>query len=198
MKYEHPLYKGYYCTEDGSVFNGDKRLRGTKATVGYWQHYIKGKTILTHRFVYECVHQYLLGSDEIVNHLDHDKLNNHISNLEKTDTRGNLAHYFNEIGRYKIPQTTAVVLNESNSGQNNYASKLTMAQAQELILLSLQGVTNDELASKYGLHPRYISLIRHKKRWKTAWVELGLESSETIPSGSRPASAVEAGCPCEG
>lgn len=195
MKYEHPLYKGYYCTAEGSVFNGEKNLKGTKSTTGYWQHYIKGKTILTHRFVYECVTKSLLMTDEIINHLDHNKVNNHIDNLEKTDQKGNVHHYFNEIGRHIIPQTTAVVLNVSRSGENNYASKLTMVQAKELILLSLQGVTNDELAKRYNLHSRYISLIRHKKRWKTAWVELGLESSETIPSGSRPASAVEAGCP---
>ena len=118
MKYEHPFYKGYYCNNEGIVFSGDKILKGTKATVGYWQHYIKGRTILTHRFVYECISGELLLSNEIINHLDQNKLNNNISNLEKTDNKGNIHHYFNEVGRYLIKNERAVVLSEHNSGQN--------------------------------------------------------------------------------
>lgn len=194
-KYEHPIYEGYFATEDGKIFNNEGvLLKGTQATVGYWQHYIKGKTLLTHRLVYECVNNCVLKSSDIINHLDHNKINNNINNLEKTDVKGNVHHYYNEIGKNLIVDTELEVGDRSEY-QTRKNSRLTKPQMIELIYLSLDGVENKILAEKFGLHERYVSLVRHKKRWKKLWVELGLESSETTPSGGRPASAVEAGCP---
>lgn len=193
IKHEHPIYKGYFATEVGEVFNKEKLLKGTKATVGYWQYCIKGKTLLAHRLVYECVNNCTLKSDEIINHIDHNKLNNNMSNLECVSQKENTHHYFDQIGRYLVKHPDMSKLGNSlMCGENNSGSKLTKDQATELIYLSLEGVENEVLGEMFGLHSRYVSLIRHKKRWKRLWVELGLESSETIPSGSRPASAVEA------
>lgn len=68
--------------------------------------------------------------------------------------------------------------------KKNGGSKLSDDQAKDLILDLLNGMSNKEAAIKYGLHDRYVSLIRHKKRWKFAWVELGLERSTTRASCS--------------
>jgi len=193
IKYEHPTHKGYFATEDGRIFKGNGLLLGTRSTSGYRQYELNRKTVLAHRIIYECFYNCTLKTEDVINHLDHDKQNNNISNLEKTTAKGNAHHYQDQIGRHLIKEVDLKSLgNDLISGENNYGSKLTKAQATKLIYLSLEGVENNVLGEMFGLHSRYVSLIRHKKRWKRLWVELGLESSETIPSGSRPASAVEA------
>lgn len=191
IKYEHPIFKNYFANELGEVFNPTRKLKGTKATAGYWQYEFRGKTYLAHRFVYECVHNTLLCKGDVINHLDHNKVNNNIVNLEKTTPKGNAHHYQSEVGRFLIQQPDMSYC-ENLKDSSDKRHKLTKLQASELIKLSLQGVENSVLSDMFGVHERYVSLIRHKKRWKWLWVELGLESSETIPSGSRPASAVEA------
>jgi DNA-binding Xre family transcriptional regulator len=48
-------------------------------------------------------------------------------------------------------------------------AKLQNAQAIALIKLMLNGESNEELATKFNLHPRYVSLIRGRKRWVSLW-----------------------------
>lgn len=55
---------------------------------------------------------------------------------------------------------------ESRTGELNPHSKLTNKQFFEIIDLFKEGKSNREVAEIYGLHDRYISLIRHKKRFK--------------------------------
>ncbi|WP_367869945.1 hypothetical protein [Paenibacillus larvae] len=45
-------------------------------------------------------------------------------------------------------------------------SKLTNDRAWNLMDDLAQGMTNDEAAGKYKLHSRYVSLIRHGRRWR--------------------------------
>ena len=44
----------------------------------------------------------------------------------------------------------------------------------------LDGANNNELALKYNLHSRYISLIRGKKRWKHLWENMFKNVSPTV------------------
>lgn len=55
---------------------------------------------------------------------------------------------------------------ESRTGELNPHSKLTNKQFFEIIELFKEGKSNREIADLYGLHDRYVSLIRHKKRFK--------------------------------
>jgi len=92
------IYKNYYCTEDGKVFNYKRQ----KEVTGYLKDdrylYItihskskKRRDVRKHRMVYE----YFYGpipDGYIINHLDGNKTNNAISNLEMTTPKGNAQH----------------------------------------------------------------------------------------------------------
>lgn len=178
---EHPKYKNWFATESGDVFHFDKLIKGCITSGGYRQTRIEGKSILLHRFVYECFIGRSLDSKEYINHLDNLGHNNSIDNLELTDAAGNSGWYWANKGLYEIVVPDMSVKEQRQNSQ----AKLSREQAKELILLTLEGKTNKELSDLFNLHERYISLVRHKKRWRKIWIELGLEASETIPSGSR-------------
>jgi hypothetical protein len=85
----------YYVTEDGRIFNSEKELSCSLTNKGYktFRGCINGirKHIVIHRSVAEC---YIPNPDNLpqVNHIDGDKLNNHISNLEWTTNQKNRDH----------------------------------------------------------------------------------------------------------
>lgn len=62
-------------------------------------------------------------------------------------------------------------------GEKNPVSKLTNEQFFEIVELLKRGQTNKEIADIYGLHDRYVSLIRHKKRFK----KLSEEIADYVP-----------------
>lgn len=62
-------------------------------------------------------------------------------------------------------------------------SKLTNMEATNLIYDLIAGMNNVEAGEKYSLHPRYVSLIRHKRRWKTLWDRI--ERSTTIAQAAK-------------
>ena len=91
MKKEHPLYKGYYVTPCGEIYGRHGRLkkqtinRDGYKTVGIMVDQedgsVKQKCVLSHRMVAET---YILNPDNLptVNHINEDKLDNRIENLE--------------------------------------------------------------------------------------------------------------------
>lgn len=58
---------------------------------------------------------------------------------------------------------------ENTSAEKNPNAKITNDQFFEMVELFKQGKSNIEIANIYGLHDRYVSLIRHKKRFKSLW-----------------------------
>ena len=85
----HPTHTSYYATKDGEIFSfkGEipKFIIQCNHGRGYTQFLVseKGKTksYLTHRFIYECFYG-LIDDDTLqVHHIDHDKVNNALSNL---------------------------------------------------------------------------------------------------------------------
>lgn len=69
-------------------------------------------------------------------------------------------------------------------GELNPQSKLTNEQFYEIVELFKQGKTNPEIAEIYNLHDRYVSLIRHKKRFKSLWENI--EEYEPEKSNGQP------------
>lgn len=65
------------------------------------------------------------------------------------------------------------------TGENNPTSKLTNKEFYQIVDFFKKGYTNDEIAELYNIHTRYVSLIRHKKRFKRLWEEVNYTPSES-------------------
>lgn len=85
------------------------------------------------------------------------------------------------VGMWGYKQSSAQVekMSEKLSGENNPGSKLTNKEFYELVDFLKKGYTNQEIAELYGLHDRYVSLIRHKKRFKRLWDEIDYTPKES-------------------
>ncbi len=139
--------------EDGTVINNQtSREIGYKANNGYRSVGMKkdGKTrlILIHRLVY-LIHQGELKADQEVNHIDGNKENNHVSNLEAVSLRENINH------AYKSGLYDNAIKSKKNGykGHNGNASKLTKDQALEIRNLFTTGKAKaSDLAKRFGIH----------------------------------------------
>lgn len=171
---QHPYYENYFVYEDGRIFGPRKELKPISHHSGYAVLTVrkngKAKNYRWHRFVWEAFNGEI-PPDKVINHKDGDKHNNSVENLEVLTSQENTQHAF------------SIGLMKGKPGELNPVSKLTNKQARSLIEDLLNGMSNTEAGEKYSLHPGYISLVRHKHRWKTLWEDI--ESSTTIPTGSR-------------
>ncbi|WP_051149989.1 HNH endonuclease signature motif containing protein [Bacillus safensis] len=162
----------WWITEQGVIISKKtKKPRKTFVTpagyegIGYTKPNVGTVNYLVHRLVA----QYFIGDIPrgfVVNHKDGNKLNNHADNLEIVTYKENTKHAM-DIG-----------LMAGQPGEENSMAKMTNEQANNLINDLLSGMSNKEAGVKYGLHSQYISLIRHKRRWKSLWDRI--ERSTTI------------------
>jgi hypothetical protein len=97
---QHPTHTKYYATTDGEVisFKGKtpKFIIQCNHGRGYTQFMVsengKTKSYLTHRFVYEAFYGLIDDETLQVHHIDHDKQNNQLANLELVTDLENKMH----------------------------------------------------------------------------------------------------------
>lgn len=88
-----------------------------------------------------------------VNHLDGNKLNNCVKNLEWATSSEDLKHSYKKGLR-------------SGKGEKNSQAKLTLYQVEEIRnLLALNEISQQKIADKFGVSQKTISLIKRKERW---------------------------------
>lgn len=96
---QHYLHKDYYATTLGEIvsfkYKQPRFIIQCKHGRGYTQFVVsqKGsiKSYLTHRFVYECFYGEIPEGMQI-HHIDHDKLNNTLDNLQMVTDEENKLH----------------------------------------------------------------------------------------------------------
>ena len=89
-----------------------------------------------------------------VNHIDGNKQNNNISNLEWVTCKENISH------------AIRTNLRADQKGQNNGASKLTEANVLEIIdLLLSKKITQKQIGDMYEVGADCIGAIKRKQNW---------------------------------
>lgn len=148
-------YKGYRVTDTGEVF-GKKRfkLKPVLNKRGYYQYSLSENNVIkvidAHRLVAIL---FIPNPDnkEEVNHIDGNKLNNNVWNLEWNTPMENTTH--------------AIRTGLSNSkGSYNGMSKLTEKQVMEIRQLKGK-LMHKEIAEKYGVGRTTITMILNNKLW---------------------------------
>ena len=158
-KYLPEVKDRYYINRKGELFtdNGMKRMKdGVKN--GYVKNELinkkgKGKSYFRHRLVLICF-DYRDDYKELQgNHIDGNKLNNNIENLEWCTNQENRIH------AVKIGLAAHLV------GEDNPASKLKEEQVLDIIQDLLHHVPYSEIIRKYDCSKSTISAIKNKRNW---------------------------------
>lgn len=156
---KYPLLYDYYVTDDGRVWSekSQKFMRQSDDKNGYKKVALRSADLppkkchlySVHRLVMENFYPFDGMENFQVNHIDGDKTNNRLSNLEWVTCQENIAH--------------AVVA--GLRAEINGSAKLTSQQVIEIYLRATNGETNVDLGKEFHLHPDTIGRIRNKKAW---------------------------------
>ena len=168
---QHPVFTRYYLDDNYNVVGPRKTLVPIEHHTGYLVYTVytddkKQTQVRAHRFIWECVLGYPIPDGMQINHIDGNKKNNSIDNLELCTAQENSIH--------RDSSGLRVVI----FGSEHYNSKVEKDNIFNLFNDLENGMSNEDAGNKYNLHPRYISLIRHKRRRQKEWQEY--ERSETI------------------
>ncbi len=161
----------YWVSEYGDVINAETgfRLRTEPQSSGYVR---VGHQVCRGRGVHCAVYEAFVGEIPLgmqINHLDGDKENNHLSNLELCTPAENIRHAY------------ATGLNEGVKGEANHYAKVTSGEVLQMYEMFKLGYPNKHVGDIFGLHDRYISLVRHGRRWKWLFEEQSMY--ETVSLG---------------
>ena len=120
-----------------------------------------------HRLVLEAFKPHVNMSDLQVNHIDADKLNNHLTNLEWVTARDNMLHAY-DMGLI------------TNIGEGNPSTKLSNADVLEILQRLDTGSSHREIALDYGVSKSCITRINLGNTWKLVREEHE-RTKKTIP-----------------
>ena len=93
--FSHPFNYNYYSSKEGEIYSkkSNKLLKLQKHPAGYLIFTIfnnsKGKSYYVHRYVYECFYGNI-PKDKQVDHIDNNKINNNIKNLQLLTPKENI------------------------------------------------------------------------------------------------------------
>ena len=156
-KCKYNLKFNYYITDDGKVWSErtQKFLSFQYDKNGYVKVQMRSTDNKSHRY---SVHRLVLENFKPVenmenlqvNHIDGNKKNNNLTNLEWTTSEENIRHAIDNNLRATI----------------NGASKLTPEQVIEIYRRATNGERNIDLGKEFNIHPDQVDRIKNKKAWK--------------------------------
>ena len=107
---KHPIYENYEANENGEIRSLNYKKRGevkiikqTRKSDGYLTVRVDGKSIFSHRFVWECFNG-LLTKGEAIDHRNTNRTDNRLENLNKGDYTSNMG---NELTRLHLREAKA-------------------------------------------------------------------------------------------
>lgn len=151
-----PKDKRYWISNNGDVMSCAKsnfiimKQQASGRCGDYLRVEIAGKAYITHRLVYET---FVKGipTGMFINHLDCDKKNNNINNLEVCTHKENMEHAAAN-GRMPI-------------GSNNKASSIVEGDVYKIIELYKSGLTMREVSRKMAIGKLVVSRVLRGKNW---------------------------------
>ena len=161
---EYPLYRIYengIIVKDRSNTNRNdlKVLSQHKSVKGYFTTYIynnsmKGSNQRIHRLVAKAFVDGENEDNNIVNHIDGDKENNHYSNLEWCSISYNNKHAIESLGVKRY-------------GEYNGSSKLTESEVLDMREMFSSGESMESIRNKYkNIHKNTVNSIISRRTWK--------------------------------
>jgi len=150
-----PLNTKYKVCSDGSIYGARGFKLEGKDHQGYRRHSIyvdgKPKQFLAHRIV---AITFLDNPQDLaeVNHIDGNKSNNNLDNLEWVSREGNQQHAFR------------TGLN-SNKGSSNGKAVMNETTARQMYLLMLEGETPVALSKRFGYSRMSLTSLRNRRTW---------------------------------
>jgi len=153
-------YSNYIIYEDGRIYSLFKNMFLSPVLedrIGYYRVYFKGddevrKTFLVHRLVALAFIPNPENKPE-VNHIDGNKLNNDVSNLEWTTKHENMKH-------------AHLLKLRDNNGVGNPRNLLTEKEVLDIYDKLLDGARVSDLATSYNVSRPTISDIKAKRNWQ--------------------------------
>ena len=156
-KCKYNLKFNYYITDDGKVWSerAQKYLSFQYDKNGYVKVQMRSTDNKSHRY---SIHRLVLENFKPVenmenlqvNHIDGNKKNNNLTNLEWTTSEENIRHAIDNNLRATI----------------NGASKLTPEQVIEIYRRATNGERNIDLGKEFNIHHDQVGRIKNKKSWK--------------------------------
>lgn len=154
---KYPLKYDYYVRDNGTIYSkaSNKILSPQLDKDGYEKVQMISTDEKRHRY---SVHRVVLenfmpveGMEKLqVNHIDRNKRNNNLSNLEWATCKENITHAIENKLRAEI----------------NGGSKLTVDEVKEIYFRAKNGESNISLGKEFGVNPDQIGRIKNKKSWK--------------------------------
>lgn len=145
--------KDYVVYNDGTIFSlQSKMFMNPINTNGYLSVKMNGKLESIHRLVGELFIPNPYHKKEI-NHIDGDKTNNKVENLEWVSPSENIQHKIHQLGK-------------EHRGSKNGMAKLTLEQVEKIKLLYQSGYSQNKLGEMFSISQGKISNIVNGKSYK--------------------------------
>lgn len=157
---KYDLLYDYYVTDDGRVWSGksNKYMAFQYDKDGYVKVALRSSDLPPKKCHRYSVHRLVMenfcpieGMEKLqINHIDGDKTNNCLDNLEWVTCKENIQHAIENDLRAEV----------------NGAAKLTPSQVIEIYQRARNGETNAALGKEFNMHPDSIGRIKNKQLWK--------------------------------
>lgn len=148
--------ENYIVFENGDIFDiaKNKFVHQFSVSSGYLTFYCRllKRNILSHRFIMEIINPVDNMDNLQVNHIDGNKHNNSLSNLEWCTCSENLKHAFaNNL--------------HSQTGERNSCSKLTEDDVKQIVQRLLLSEKVTDIAKEFNVKYTTITAIKTHKNW---------------------------------